>query len=177
MIYNVTSLVVTKYVTHSDVIAGEYEQNLCSPTNQSCVPCRERLPSCRCLPDGPNPYPHGSWTARYVTCHDNRTVAMTTCARGYFNPRTGSCREVIEPGKFDNYGALGRTCTKSNYYLHLRALMKSLFRLTEILFHAYGIQFLIFMSVAYSLRSKRPCNGFRSSSIHFKRRKSMHIVT
>lgn len=59
--------------------AGQYDQNKCSSNDPSCVPCKERLPSCEGLPDGYNIFPTREYTRWYIKCSQNRTIEVTQC--------------------------------------------------------------------------------------------------
>lgn len=77
-------------------ISGEYDQNRCNLTDTSCRPCPERLPSCRGLPDGDQPANGFLWTDRFVTCVQNRTLAVSRCNPGaIFDPTQLNCVEQI----------------------------------------------------------------------------------
>ncbi|XP_052252894.1 uncharacterized protein LOC127859481 isoform X5 [Dreissena polymorpha] len=73
----------------------DYIKNLCSPTDPNCIPCSSRLPSCDGLSNGPQPYPGRLWQTDYVSCRDNRTIAMETCPRGFFSPLQRSCVDSV----------------------------------------------------------------------------------
>ena len=71
---------------------GEYEQNICSKANASCIPCDRRFPSCRGLQDGNQPIKGGVWAPRYVVCRSNRTINVLNCPPGMvFNPNIFVC--------------------------------------------------------------------------------------
>ena len=77
------------------ITSGEYRQNLCS-SHDRCRPCPERLPSCVGLQDGNQVFPARSWHTDYIRCYRNRTVEVTKCRRGLFNPRTRTCMVVSQ---------------------------------------------------------------------------------
>lgn len=65
----------------------------------NCKKCPERLPSCRGLPDGDQPASGYLWTDRFVTCVQNRTLAVNKCKTGaIFDPTQLNCVEQILPG-------------------------------------------------------------------------------
>lgn len=77
-------------------ILGEYDQNLCPRTSLNCIVCPKRLPSCRGLSDGIQPVPSEMWGDRYLTCLQNRTLAVTKCPRSsVFDPVLLQCRENV----------------------------------------------------------------------------------
>jgi len=78
---------------------GEYKQNLCKGGDPSCVPCPQRLPSCRGLPDGINGATGQLWTDMYVQCLDNRTMGVQHCRQGIFDPNNKQCVKDIDPSK------------------------------------------------------------------------------
>ncbi|XP_061184903.1 uncharacterized protein LOC133192909 isoform X1 [Saccostrea echinata] len=70
----------------------EYIQNeFCPPGQPNCKPCRERIPSCRGLPNGNNTAPGHEGGSIYITCFNNRTIFVRTCEGGVFDPITRSC--------------------------------------------------------------------------------------
>ena len=79
--------------------SGEYLQNRCSSSDPNCLPCPKRLPSCIGHSDGDNPFPNKLWMSDYITCYKNRTLNVTHCNHGYFNPRTGKCQDDVPKGK------------------------------------------------------------------------------
>ena len=95
---NVLNIINFSNIDYAFVL-GEYEQNLCTKGDRTCAPCPERLPSCRGLPDGPQPDSTHLWVDQYVTCFANRTMAVKTCNHGYFHPRQHQCRSQVDPGR------------------------------------------------------------------------------
>lgn len=79
--------------------AGEYRQNLCSSKDTNCAPCPTRLPSCVGLPDGLNSLAGAQWTAKYILCYKNRTLDVSTCKLGVFNPVKRVCDNQLRPGR------------------------------------------------------------------------------
>ncbi|VDI54945.1 Hypothetical predicted protein, partial [Mytilus galloprovincialis] len=81
----------------------EYSQNQCQPGSMNCLPCSQRLFSCRGLPDGNNAVPGHRWSDQYVTCYRNRTVKVNKCASGMFDPLTRACDNQIDKDNIDEY--------------------------------------------------------------------------
>lgn len=64
-------------------ILGEYFVNRCDPTDQSCIPCPNRLPSCKNLPDGQQVIKNLYDNLQYLAqCRDNRTLSYRVCTPG-----------------------------------------------------------------------------------------------
>ena len=81
-------------------ISGEYDQNICSPGNSFCAPCKERLPSCIGNPDGAHAFTGLEWTDNYITCYKNRTVGIDKCpTASYFDPRNNGCVSKLNVGE------------------------------------------------------------------------------
>ena len=78
---------------------GEYQQNLCDPSNNTCVPCKNRLPSCVSLPDGRNAIQWLLWKQDYAICYKNRTMAMDKCKTRFFHPTQRKCVDKVTPCK------------------------------------------------------------------------------
>ncbi|KAJ8316010.1 hypothetical protein KUTeg_006024 [Tegillarca granosa] len=75
---------------------SEYDQNLCLPTNTSCVKCQKRLPSCIGKLDRKNGFPGKLWTRSYIECFRNRTMNISNCTVGeFFNPRLKVCMKQV----------------------------------------------------------------------------------
>ncbi|KAL3884669.1 hypothetical protein ACJMK2_024787, partial [Sinanodonta woodiana] len=74
----------------------EYQQNQCSSINNTCVPCIERLPSCVGLLDGNQSFSATLWSPEYITCYLNRTISVTHCPTGIFQPITRTCSNTID---------------------------------------------------------------------------------
>ena len=79
--------------------AGEYQQNSCSFGDVTCIPCKERLPSCHGLSDGNHPIPWSFWSQDYITCYWNRTISVGHCEKGIFDPNRRVCILEIPTGK------------------------------------------------------------------------------
>ena len=79
---------------------GEYHQNLCAPSNTSCIPCKKRLPSCVSLPDGKNPIEWLLWKPDYAQCYKNRTLQMEKCTTRFFDPVQRKCTDKANPGQY-----------------------------------------------------------------------------
>ena len=91
---------IALYTWAETFISGEYDQNICSPGNSSCVPCKERLPSCIGKPDGAHAFTGLEWTDNYITCFKNRTVGIDKCpTASYFDPRNNGCVSKLNVGK------------------------------------------------------------------------------
>lgn len=85
-------MLLFKYI----IFLGEYDQNLCPSTSSNCIVCPKRLPSCRGLSDGVQPVPSEIWGDRYLTCLQNRTLAVTKCPMtSVFDPVLLQCRENV----------------------------------------------------------------------------------
>ncbi|CAG2185606.1 unnamed protein product [Mytilus edulis] len=80
---------------HEPEAPCEYLQNRCNVSDPSCLPCPKRLPSCVGHPDGDNSFPNKLWMSDYITCYKNRTLNITHCSHGYFNPRTAKCEDDV----------------------------------------------------------------------------------
>ena len=80
-------------------LSGEYKQNLCNGTDSTCKPCNDRFYSCVGLPDGDNAIPGGQWTAEYILCYKNRTMAYKHCQKGNFDPVLRTCTSTIDQSK------------------------------------------------------------------------------
>ncbi|XP_071175832.1 uncharacterized protein [Mytilus edulis] len=80
---------------HEPEAPCEYLQNRCNASDTSCLPCPKRLPSCVGHPDGDNSFPNKLWMSDYITCYKNRTLNVTQCSHGYFNPRTVKCEDAV----------------------------------------------------------------------------------
>ena len=89
-------------ILYRPCFAGEYDQNHC-PDNSSCLPCPQRLPSCRGLPNGYNPVPGRFWSKIYIQCYVNRTISVGHCAVGFFEPEKLICTSTVNPGKTFTY--------------------------------------------------------------------------
>ena len=72
-------------------VTGEYDQNLCNETDPTCVKCSLRYPSCVGLADGNQTFPERVGKPDYITCFSNRTVAISKCVDGYFDPVSKKC--------------------------------------------------------------------------------------
>lgn len=94
------------------LISGEYSQNQCQPGSMNCLPCSQRLFSCRGLPDGNNAVPGHRWSDQYVTCYRNRTVKVNKCASGMFDPLTRACDNQIDKGILNETGTKEFILTK-----------------------------------------------------------------
>ncbi|WAR05418.1 hypothetical protein MAR_020787 [Mya arenaria] len=77
----------------------EYTQNQCKTADLACVPCSQRFPSCKGLPDGINGAPGHMWTDMYIQCQKNRTIAVQHCRQGFFNPFKKQCVENVDPSQ------------------------------------------------------------------------------
>ncbi|XP_062614312.1 uncharacterized protein LOC134276046 [Saccostrea cucullata] len=62
---------------------------------KSSIPCPERLPSCLGLSDGRHEFLGRRWMSDYIICYHNRTVEMTKCSEGYFDPYQRICVKWI----------------------------------------------------------------------------------
>ncbi|KAK3095139.1 hypothetical protein FSP39_010723 [Pinctada imbricata] len=73
--------------------ACDYLQNQCryKPNSVNCLPCNDRIPSCKNLPDGNNTFPGIDREKYYITCFRSRTLYVRTCDRGVFDPVTRNC--------------------------------------------------------------------------------------
>lgn len=74
-------------------------RNTCPLSDQSCIPCPIRLPSCIGLPDGLNPISGNFWSLKYLRCFLNRTIDILKCPDGYFNPYLRTCVDRISPSE------------------------------------------------------------------------------
>ncbi|KAJ8316009.1 hypothetical protein KUTeg_006023 [Tegillarca granosa] len=74
---------------------GEYIANLCDPNDQGCIECPKRLPSCIGKSDGNHGFPGRLWRPDFITCYKNRTINITKCPSGYFNPINKKCQSKI----------------------------------------------------------------------------------
>jgi hypothetical protein len=81
-------------------IIGQYKQNTCSANATSCIPCKDRLPSCVGLQDGDHPVPSQLWGPQYITCYKNRTVNATRCQTGSFSPKSRTCVSKVDKRTF-----------------------------------------------------------------------------
>ncbi|KAL4228860.1 hypothetical protein ACF0H5_011900 [Mactra antiquata] len=77
----------------------DYKQNQCNQVNMTCIPCDQRLASCKGLPDGINPVPNKLWTNNYIQCLKNRTLIQDQCKLGIFDPILRRCTKYIDPSK------------------------------------------------------------------------------
>jgi hypothetical protein len=64
----------------------------------NCMPCTQRLYSCKGLPDGDNGIPGHRWSDQYVTCYRNRTITIHKCTTGMFDPINKVCDNKIDKG-------------------------------------------------------------------------------
>ena len=78
---------------------GQYDHNLCSASDSSCVACQVRLPDCTGLPDGENAVTGMLWSVNYIVCQSNRTTDVKQCRRGVFDPNVRKCSETVGPRK------------------------------------------------------------------------------
>ena len=92
---------------------GQYLQNICDPRTPGCVPCHQKYPTCKGLPDGDNLYPGREMTEDYIVCQSGRTVAALQCANGVFYPDRRECNVILDEGTF----CLG--CLSNIYCKHL----------------------------------------------------------
>lgn len=74
--------------------------NLCALSDQHCLPCPTRLPSCVGLSNGQNAIPTQIWSSRYLRCLNNRTIGVESCPSGWFNPVQRQCVNMIHPGMY-----------------------------------------------------------------------------
>lgn len=81
-------------------ILGEYVKNLCLTSDKSCIPCPGRLPSCRGLSDGLHSFPGRLWMEDYIKCFRNRTMDVSKCTTGYFNPTLRACTTKLGRSKY-----------------------------------------------------------------------------
>jgi hypothetical protein len=81
-------------------ILGEYVKNLCLTSDKTCIPCPGRLPSCRGLSDGLHSFPGRLWMEDYIKCFRNRTMDVSKCPTGYFNPTLRACTTQLGRSKF-----------------------------------------------------------------------------
>lgn len=84
----------------SSFSSGEYATNQCKFGDSSCVPCQDKLPSCKGLPDGINPVPGKLWTDLYIQCLKNRTLVVEHCKVGIFDPTVKKCIENVDPSEY-----------------------------------------------------------------------------
>ena len=82
------------------LFVGQYEQNVCKANSTTCAPCPERLPSCVGEVDGLNAFPGKLWQNDYIQCYLNRTIHITKCQNGYFNPNKKRCSSIVQMRKF-----------------------------------------------------------------------------
>ncbi|KAJ8316014.1 hypothetical protein KUTeg_006028 [Tegillarca granosa] len=92
-----------KYMPQAPCKKSEYDQNLCKPTDSQCIPCTQRLYSCRGLPNGPNPVKVHLWTKTYITCLWNRTISVDTCSHAYFDPVHRVCNNNVDLKNIENF--------------------------------------------------------------------------
>jgi len=82
------------------LLLGDYEQNTCLINQDpSCIPCRERLPSCMGLISGNHTFPGRELSSFYIVCFRNRTEAVRSCDNGFFDPESGTCMATISAGE------------------------------------------------------------------------------
>lgn len=63
--------------------AGEYYKNRYDPTEDGCIPCPNRIPSCKTLSDGYHIINNLYDGLRYlVLCEHNRTISYEVCKSG-----------------------------------------------------------------------------------------------
>lgn len=92
-------------------LSGEYDANVCDPTDPICVPCPDRLPSCIGQSDGSHVFPGREWQSDYITCYKNRTVLPSKkCTKGYFHPVKETCLEDVDKGNPVLYYLFYKTC-------------------------------------------------------------------
>ena len=77
------------------LFSGQYLQNRCNVTDITCQTCIKRLPSCISLSDGNHAFPNRLWKQDFIICYKNRTVDITKCTKGYFNPNQKNCTENV----------------------------------------------------------------------------------
>ncbi|XP_062614311.1 uncharacterized protein LOC134276045 [Saccostrea cucullata] len=82
---------------HEPQAPCEYVKNICPLSEQNCIPCPVRLPSCIGLPDGLNAIPGNLWSTKYLRCRTNRTIGIFECKEGFFNPYKRLCVDKISP--------------------------------------------------------------------------------
>ena len=98
-------------------------------TDVTCIPCLDRLPSCKGLPDGDNAVPGKYWAENYLHCYMNRTLGVQKCDFGfYFHPYKKRCLEVLEKGKvfvvsvlhnvIKYHNLFYKVCTTVCFYMH-----------------------------------------------------------
>nr|XP_022322146.1 uncharacterized protein LOC111123822 isoform X3 [Crassostrea virginica] len=94
---------VTCGARHEPQTPCEYKANLCLPSDLNCKPCPIRLPSCLGLDDGQHPHPSHLWSGDFIICYRNRTISVSMCQRGFFNPRTRRCTVYVDPVDVNSY--------------------------------------------------------------------------
>ena len=69
--------------TYFILFIGEYYKNRCDPTKPGCIPCPNRIPSCKNLPDGQQKIANFYDGNNYlVQCLTNRTMSYDVCKTG-----------------------------------------------------------------------------------------------
>lgn len=70
-------------------------------TGPLCVlPCIERSPSCIGLPTGNNTFPGRELSPFYITCVQERTLAVGICRYGVYDPTLRRCTADLDPSEF-----------------------------------------------------------------------------
>lgn len=83
-----------------DYFTGEYMGNQCRSGDTNCKPCSQRLPSCIGRPDGNVPVIGQYWSPDYLICLRNRTISVTKCQTGLFDPVNRRCTLLIDFSEF-----------------------------------------------------------------------------
>ncbi|XP_071165550.1 uncharacterized protein [Mytilus edulis] len=103
-LFDTTSMTCQNF---SDVTCGpriepqapcDYLQNHCPPNVTNCVPCEDRLPTCKSLNDGNNAYPGRPVSEYYINCFSNRTVSVEACQVSLYDPVRRRCSSKINSG-------------------------------------------------------------------------------
>ena len=88
---------MVNFLHESFSAAGEYYKNRCDPTEDGCIPCPNRIPSCKTLANGYHFINNLYDGLRYmVLCENNRTISYEVCnsGQGYCGETTSQIMEM-----------------------------------------------------------------------------------